>query len=106
MAALAYLLLPVTGAVAYFASASARVRFHGLQAIVYGVVWALVLYGCARLSIRATQLAFGIGGVGWLGLIIATAVGTNPRLPLIGRWLHVQSEVGPREQEVAFRDEP
>ena len=96
MAALAYLLLPVSGAIAYFSSRSARVRFHGLQAIVYGLVWVVVIYGCAQLSTRATQLAFAIGGIGWLALIVGTLIGADPRLPLIGAWLGSQSEISMR----------
>lgn len=105
MAALAYVLLPVTGAVAYFGGATARARFHGLQAIVYGLLWVAVLYGCARLSVTATQLAFGIGGLLWLGLIVTTALGLNPRLPLVGGWLKAQAEASPRGLDGAPRDE-
>ncbi|MDQ3877051.1 MAG: hypothetical protein M3290_01685 [Actinomycetota bacterium] len=97
MAALAYLLLPVSGAIAYFGGTNARTRFHGLQAIVYGAAWVIVLYVCARLSDKATQAAFAAGAVGWMVLIVVAALGHDLRLPLVGKWLRHQAQVGPRE---------
>lgn len=103
MAALAYILLPVSGAIAYFGGSSPRVRFHGLQAIVYSVVWVSVLYACTRVSDRATQLAFAVGGAVWLLLITVTAIGRDVPLPVVGRWLRAQAQSGP---DGASTDEP
>lgn len=84
MAALAYLFLPLSGMTAYFVGGSPRVRFHGLQAVVLGLVWPLLLFGCSALSPLATQVAFVLGGILWLFLVVTTAAGRDPRLPLVG----------------------
>jgi uncharacterized membrane protein len=87
MAALAYALLPVTGLAAYLLSSSARVRLHGLQAVTLGLVWPAALYACAALSRTATQIAFFVGAVVWLVLLVSTAFGKDVHIPLLGRWL-------------------
>lgn len=69
---------------AYFLGGSPRARFHGLQAVVLGLVWPLVLFGCSAVAPLATQAAFILGGILWLFLIVTTATGRNPRLPLVG----------------------
>jgi uncharacterized membrane protein len=84
VAALAYLLLPVTGLVAYLKGSSRRVRFHGLQAIAIGLLWPLALYACTYAGPGATQAAFAIGGVVWVGFLASSAFGLTPRIPLLG----------------------
>lgn len=84
MAALAYVLLPISGMMAFFSQGSARVRFHGAQAVAFGLVWPLVLYGCSTLSSTATQIAFALGAIVWLMLIATAAAGRDLRLPLLG----------------------
>ena len=84
MAAFAYLLLPVSGIVAFFSQTSARLRFHGAQAVTVGLAWPLLLYGCSAVSATATQLAFVGGAALWLMLIVTTAAGRDVRLPLVG----------------------
>ena len=81
MAALAYALLPVSGLIAFLTAADARVRFHGLQAIALGLVWPLLLYAAAATSERITQMVFLIGLVVWLGYLVGTLLGKDPRLP-------------------------
>lgn len=84
MAALAYVLLPVTGMVAFFSQAQGRVRFHGAQAVAFGLVWSIALYGGSAISVKLTQLVFLLGALTWLGLIVITAIGRDVRLPVIG----------------------
>lgn len=90
MAALAYLLPPVSGLIAYFKSDSARGRFHGLQSVLFGLLWPASLYLCSAITPGATQAAFVAGVVVWILLLAATAVGRDPRVPgtgaLLGRW--------------------
>ena len=83
MAALAYALLPVSGLIAFLTAEDARVRFHGLQAIALGLVWPLLLYAAAAASERITQVVFGIGLVVWLGYLLGTLAGRDPRLPAV-----------------------
>ena len=83
VAALAYLFLPITGLVAVLGGSSQRARFHGLQAIVLGLVWPVALYGAALLSPGVTQVVFVVGALAWLGFLIATLVGADPRIPLL-----------------------
>jgi uncharacterized membrane protein len=95
MAALAYLLLPVTGLCAYLKGSNERIRWHGLQAIVLGVVWPAALYAGAWISPGVTQAVFVVGAAIWLALIVATALGKDVPLPLIGGWLRRAASVPP-----------
>jgi uncharacterized membrane protein len=85
VAALAYILLPVSGAFAFFVAQSRRVRFHGLQAIAYGVVWPLLLYLSSALSSTATIVVAAVGALGWVALMALTAIGTDPKVPGVER---------------------
>lgn len=87
MAALAYALLPVSGLIAFLTAADARVRFHGLQAIALGLIWAVALYAAAVVSALVTQLVFAAGMIVWLGFLLATWGGRDPKLPGLGRVL-------------------
>jgi uncharacterized membrane protein len=97
MAALAYLFLPITGLIAYFAGRTARVRMHGLQAVVLGIVWPAALYGCSEVSVGAAQAAWAAGGVVWLALMIPAAFGKDVRIPGLGRTLERAARASPRE---------
>jgi uncharacterized membrane protein len=81
MAALAYVLLPLSGALAFFTAESRRVRFHGLQAILYGVAWPVVLFAVAALAPSLTVVVAIGGAIGWAVLILLTAIGADPRIP-------------------------
>jgi uncharacterized membrane protein len=85
VAALAYVLLPVSGAFAFTLARSERVRFHGLQAIVYGVVWPALLYLGSLLSGGITVVVAAVGGLVWLVLVVTAAVGVDLRLPGLQR---------------------
>lgn len=87
MAALAYLLLPVSGAVAYLSSTSARTRWHGLQAIVVGACWPALLYAAAWLVPAATTVVALAGALVWIAFMLATAAGKDPTLPVVGSLL-------------------
>ena len=86
MPALAYVLLPLSGTIAFLVGGSRRTRFHGLQAIVVGAAWALAAYAASWVSPRLTQAIFGFGVVVWLVLVVGTLMGKDPRLPG-SRWL-------------------
>ena len=88
MAALSYLLLPISGLLALALGSEPRTRFHGLQAIVFGLLWALALYAGAATSPAVTKGVFAAGALGWLVLLIGTAAGKDPRLPGVGPVLH------------------
>ena len=96
MAALAYALPPVTGLVAYLGAASPRTRWHGLQAIVLGVVWPLALYAGTLVSPGVTQAAGALGGLTWAAFIAGAAAGRDPSWPVIGRALRALAEAAPR----------
>lgn len=95
MAGSAYLLLPISGLVAYFRGATPRVRFHGLQAILLGLLWPVVLIGCSKITPGATQTAFAVGLLVWLGFLLTTLFGLDPRVPIVGRALRRAAEVEP-----------
>lgn len=81
MAALSYLLLPVSGLIAFLTAADARVRFHGSQAIALGLVWPLALYGGSLISATVTQVVFALGVVVWASFAVGALVGRDPVLP-------------------------
>lgn len=84
MAAFAYVLLPVTGLLAYFSGRTPRARWHGLQAIVLGALWPALLYVAAALN-ESLVLPVAVGGAAlWLLFLGATALGRDPALPWIG----------------------
>lgn len=95
MSALAYLVPPLSGAVAFFRGTSVRVRFHGLQSIAFGTLWPALLWLCSFVSAAATQVVFGAGAGTWLLLLFVTAGGRDPRLPLLGRALAHAAEIPP-----------
>jgi uncharacterized membrane protein len=97
MAALAYLLLPVTGVIAYFNSSSARVRFHGLQAIALGALWPLAIYAGSALSSSAGMAAWVAGALVWLAVMISAAFGFDVRLPGLGGYLWRAAQTGPKD---------
>ncbi len=86
MAALAYLFLPVSGALAFLLARSARVKAHGLQAIVIGTVWALFLYGASAIAAALTWVVAVVGLIAWLGFGLLTATGRDPKIPVLGEW--------------------
>lgn len=97
MAALAYVLLPVTGLVAYLTGRDRRIRAHGLQAIVIGLLWPSSLYVAALGPAVAVQAAFGLWAVVWLAFLGATALGRDPKLPFVGARLFVLAAEGTKD---------
>ena len=97
-ASLAYLLLPVTGLVAYLKGLEPRTRFHGLQAIVLGLVWPVALYAMALGPPVAVQLTFAVGFLVWLAFLGLTAVGRDPRIPYVGALLERLASTGIRDE--------
>lgn len=87
MAALAYLVLPVTGLVAYFSGRSPRVRWHGLQAIVIGALWPALLYLAAAANESLVLPVAAGGAVVWLLFLAGAAIGRDPSLPWLGQKL-------------------
>ena len=87
MAALAYLLLPVSGLAAYLLSERPRVRTHGLQAIALGLVWPAAAYAASAISPVATRVVFAAGAVTWIVFLVGAGLGKDPRLPVVGRLL-------------------
>ena len=85
MAALAYVFPPLSGLVAYLNGVEARTRFHGLQGVFLGLAWPGAMYLCSLLTPGATQIAFLTGAAVWAFVMLGTAVGRNPRLPVVGR---------------------
>ncbi len=88
VAALAYLLLPISGGIAYFFAKSPRVRLHGLQAALLGALWPAALYAGARVSPGVTQAVFVVMGVIWLVVMASAAVGKDLWFPGLGRLLN------------------
>jgi uncharacterized membrane protein len=96
VAALAYILLPISGLIAYFAGRTARMRLHGLQAVVLGAVWPVALYAGSAVSARVTQITWALGALLWVVLMGAAAFGRDLRLPLVGSTLQRVAAVSPK----------
>ena len=96
MAALAYILLPVSGVIAYFMGRTARMRLHGLQAVVLGAMWPAALYAGSAVSARVTQITWALGALVWLVLMGAAAFGRDLRLPLVGPTLQRVAAASPK----------
>ena len=98
MAAFAYLLLPVTGLVAFLTGHDARSRFHGLQAIALGLVWPVALYVAALGSASAVQVVFVAGAVVWAAFLVLTILGRDPRLPVLGSYFESLAAVSTKDE--------
>jgi hypothetical protein len=81
MATLAYVLLPLSGIAAFLGGGSVRTRMHGLQAILFGTVWPLGLYGASAISAAITKLVFAVGALIWAVLLVGTLAGRDPIIP-------------------------
>jgi uncharacterized membrane protein len=99
MAAFAYVLLPLTGVIAFLVGSSERVRFHGLQAIALGLVWGVAAYAASAIAAPLTIGVFAIGAIVWAGLIVTTLLGRDLTLPG-GRVLRaIAGSVAPEAEE-------
>ena len=91
MAALAYLLPPLSGLLVYSMGRDQRARFHGLQAVVFGFLWPAAVYVGSLTGPTGTRVVFALGALVWIALLGMTALGRDPRLPG-GRRLRSLSE--------------
>ena len=96
MAALAYVLLPLSGVIAFLVGGSARIRFHGLQAIAVGTVWAVAAYAASWIAPLATVAVFGVGAVVWFVLVVSTLLGRDLRLPGAGPLKRLAEDIDDR----------
>ena len=96
MAALAYLFPPVTGLIAYFAGSDARIRFHGLQSVLLGVLWPAAMYAGSAVTPGAAQVAGLTGALAWLSFLVGAALGRDPGWPLAAGWLRAAAAKPPR----------
>jgi uncharacterized membrane protein len=97
MAALAYVFPPVSGLIAYLRGSSARVRFHGLQAVLLGLAWPASLYVFSWISPGATQIAFVVMTCLWIVALAGAALGRDPTLPGLRGVLTAAASNSPRE---------
>ena len=56
-------------------------RFHGLQAIAIGTIWAVAAYVASWLAPFLTLAVFVVGTLVWLTLMLAALFGRDLRLP-------------------------
>jgi hypothetical protein len=87
MATLAYLLLPLSGIAAFLGGGTVRTRMHGLQAIGFGTLWPLALYGASEISPEATKIVFFVGALVWAVFLVGTLIGRDPFIPGLKRVL-------------------
>ena len=63
-----------------------------------GALWPLALWGASTVSSSATKVVFAVGALVWLGYMLLTLFGANPRLPLVGRVLEKAATTDPKER--------
>ncbi len=81
MAALAYLFPPISGLIAYGLASTSRLRWHGLQSVLFGAAWPAAIYLGSAIGPLGTRIAFALGLLLWMGLLFVAAIGRDPRLP-------------------------
>ena len=81
MAALAYLVPPVSGLIAFLTAAEGRVRFHGLQSIALGTAWPAAIYLGSAVTPALTRIAFFAGACVWIVMLVSAALGKDLGLP-------------------------
>jgi uncharacterized membrane protein len=91
---LSYVLTWITGLIFFLVDKRPEVRFHAMQAIVYGVLWSLVavvrpyMPGPIRALFGLVLFAFFIG---WIILLIQGFQGRHFKLPVIGDFAEQQA---------------
>lgn len=98
MAALAYLFPPLSGLIAYGLGSTERVRWHGLQSVVFGAVWPGAIYLGSAAGPLGTRIVFALGLLVWVGFFVIAGIGWDPRLPG-GRLLRSLASSGVAEGE-------
>jgi hypothetical protein len=83
MAALAYLVPPLTGLWAFSRGGDVRTRAHGFQAIVLGALWPVALYVGSWITPGATQAIFVLFAAAWLVLMVAAGFGRGLLVPAV-----------------------
>ena len=81
MAALAYVLPPLTGLLTYALGRDERARWHGLQSVVFGFAWPGLIYAASLAGAVGTRATFALGALIWIGFLAFTVAGRDPRLP-------------------------
>lgn len=81
MAALAYLFPPLSGLIAYGLGSSERVRWHGLQSVVFGAAWPAAMYLGSAAGPLGTRIVFALGLLVWIGFFVVAGMGWDPQLP-------------------------
>lgn len=64
--------------------------------MVIGLLWPLALWGASAVTPSATKAVFALGALVWLGYMLLTLFGANPRLPVIGRALESAAASDPK----------
>jgi uncharacterized membrane protein len=103
MAGLAYLFLPLTGALAYFRGRTPRVRLHGLQSLILGALWPAALYLGSAISPTVTVLVALAGAVVWVTFFLTALAGRDLLIPGAGPYL--ERAAGTRSDDYRSRSE-
>jgi uncharacterized membrane protein len=85
---LAYVLTIITGIIFLFTDRRPEVRFHSMQAILFGIAWVVISSIPRFLDIGALALLFGLASIAmfvlWIVLMIQGFQGNHFKLPVIG----------------------
>jgi uncharacterized membrane protein len=94
MAALAYLIPPLTGLWVFLRGDDVPTRAHGFQSIVLGFLWPLALYAGSWITPGATQLVMLFFGIAWLALLLSAGLGRGVLVPAVVERLERESSTG------------
>jgi hypothetical protein len=78
--------------IAYIKGGTPRTRLHGLQSVIFGVVWPACLFVASWIDAVVTRAVFVAFGVVWLALLLTTAVGADPPFPGARRLARIAQE--------------
>ena len=85
---LAYVLTIITGIIFLLTDKRPEVRFHSMQAILFGIVWAVISFLTGPIRLGPLSLLLWLASIGmfvlWIVLMIQAFQGNHFKLPIIG----------------------
>jgi len=85
---LAYVVTIITGIIFLLTDKRPEVRFHSMQAILFGIVWVVIGFLSSGVRLGLLSVLFWLASIGmfvlWIVLMIQGFQGNHFKLPIIG----------------------